>query len=212
MITFRQHLLYLPLNITLESQKFLNGQIIWLTNLPNLMPKKLLGTKELFTTKEIFLKREGALTRKGKLLIYNDMGPYLKYYFTIKNTLRQTHSQNLNYLKTKLKPNLIGLSVKYKKVLNVRGGGYKFILSNGTLILELGYSHKILLIWPASISNLKLSRRENALQVKSYDIGLLTSLLTNLKTIRSLNVYTRKGMKYKNELFNYKQVKRKKFL
>jgi hypothetical protein len=110
------------------------------------MPKKLLGTKELFTTKEIFLKREGALTRKGKLLIYNDMGPYLKYYFTIKNTLRQTHSQNLNYLKTKLKPNLIGLSVKYKKVLNVRGGGYKFILSNGTLILELGYSHKILLI------------------------------------------------------------------
>jgi ribosomal protein L6P/L9E len=110
------------------------------------MPKKFPGTKEFLIAKEIFLKKEGALTRKGKLLTYNNMDPYLKYYFTIKNTLRQTYSQNLNYLKTKLKPSLIGLSVKYKKVLNILGGGYKFILVDRTLILELGYSHKILLV------------------------------------------------------------------
>ena len=52
----------------------------------------------------------------------------------------------------------------------------------------------------------------NTLQVKSYDLNLLTNLLASLKKIRPLNVYTRKGIKYKNELLKYKQVKRKKFL
>jgi hypothetical protein len=59
---------------------------------------------------------------------------------------------------------------------------------------------------------LKLSRRENAIQVKSYDSDLLMRLLDRLKKSRPLNLYTRKGTKYKNELFKYKQVKRKKLM
>ena len=99
-------------------------------------------TKEFLITKEIFLNREGTLERQSEVLTLNSKVPYLKYYFSLKITLRQNRNQKLNYLRTKLKPNLIGLVLNYKRVLNVRGG-YKFTLNDNILILELGYSHKI---------------------------------------------------------------------
>lgn len=196
----KKYLLYFPLDINFESQKFLNAHIIWLTGSTG------------WITKEIFLSREEVLKWQHRILKLDGKMPYLEYYLGIKNRLGQSHSQKSGNLKIKMRQNLIGLTLKYKKTLNVYGGGYKFALNNNALVFELGYSHKISLAWPSQIKSLRLSRRENTLQVKSYDVGLLMSLLAKLKKLRPLNPYTRKGIKYKNEIFKYKQIKRKKFL
>lgn len=99
--------------------------------------------------------------------------------------------------------------VGYKKILSARGVGYKFTLDKNILFLEAGYSHMLSFLWLTTFKT-KFSRKLKGIQVKSNNLTQLTSFLSQIKVSKPINIYTRKGIRYKNEILKYKEGKRKK--
>lgn len=192
-----QNPIYLPFNLEFEIEKYLNGYLIWSSSF-------LQSSKYFSPVSRLDLNFQN---NKRVLNIYFNQH-CLKYYFLQKSILEKKLTQKISLLHMTIKQNLISVLVGYKKILSVGGVGYRFSLTRNVLFLEAGYSHLLSFRWK-NILKTKFSRKLKGILVKSQDLNVLMPFLSQIKISRPMNVYTRKGIRYRKENLKYKKGKRK---
>jgi len=99
---------------------------------------------------------------------------------------------------------VIGVSVGFKKELEIVGVGYQASVQGGRLKLQLGYSHDIFFDFPDGIT---IEADRTAISVKGNDKQLVGSVASKIRSFRKPEPYKGKGVRYKDEYIRIKQGK-----
>ena len=93
---------------------------------------------------------------------------------------------------------VIGVSEKFKKILTLKGVGYRAQVKNTQLSLSLGFSHEILLDIPEGIDvNVEANTNITINGIEKEQVGLFASKIRNL---RIPEPYNGKGVLYDGEI------------
>ncbi|WP_185855338.1 50S ribosomal protein L6 [Blattabacterium cuenoti] len=101
-----------------------------------------------------------------------------------------------------IKNMIIGVSIGFKKELELVGIGYKAnIKENNILDMNLGFSHNIMLQLPKEILvDIKLYKGKNTIIIlKSYDKQLLGIVASKIRSFRAPEPYKGKGVRFIGE-------------
>ncbi|MBN2423939.1 MAG: 50S ribosomal protein L6 [Calditrichaceae bacterium] len=121
-----------------------------------------------------------------------------------KNDLK--YSRALHGLTRALLSNLIeGVSEGYNKKLEIVGVGYKAEMRGRKLVLNLGFSHPIILSVPAQISI--STPTPNQIIIQGIDKELVGMVAAKIRSFRKPEPYKGKGVKYENEYIKRKAGK-----
>ena len=101
---------------------------------------------------------------------------------------------------------VVGVSEGYQKVLEIIGVGYKAANQGNILELSLGYSHAIFMAIPAEVSiATAMEKGKNPMvTLKSIDKQLIGQVAAKIKSLRPVEPYKGKGVRFLGE-----QVRRK---
>ena len=99
-----------------------------------------------------------------------------------------------------------GVSIGFKKTLNIQGVGYRAIVQNKFLNLNLGYSHDIKFFIPEGIE-IKCPKA-TIVELYSYDNELLGKVAAEIRDLRTPEPYKGKGVKYEGEYIFRKEGKK----
>src|SRR5258708_32714406 len=88
--------------------------------------------------------------------------------------------------------------------LEVNRAGYRAAVSSGSLILQVGYSHPVLVPAPAGIS---FTVAANAITVSGADKELVGETAAQIRRVRPPEPYKGKGIKYAEEVIRRKAGK-----
>src|SRR5438132_12712242 len=104
-----------------------------------------------------------------------------------------TH-RSLHGLTRSLIANMVtGVTDGYTRRLEVNGVGYRAAVSSGSLVLQVGYSHPVLVPAPAGISFAVVA---NAITVSGADKELVGETAAQIRRVRPPEPYKGKGIKY----------------
>lgn len=94
-----------------------------------------------------------------------------------------------------------GVTVGYKKVMELVGVGYRAALKGQNLELSLGYSHGITLVLPKEVSCTAVSERGKApiVTFESHDKQLIGAIAAKLRSLRKPEPYKGKGIRFEGE-------------
>ena len=94
--------------------------------------------------------------------------------------------------------NLIeGVTVGYKKELEIIGVGYRFATKGNTLVVNAGYSHPVELEIPSGLTVDVVSNTEIA--ISGIDKIKVGEFAANIRKVRKPEPYKGKGIRYKDE-------------
>ena len=101
---------------------------------------------------------------------------------------------------------VVGVSEGYQKDLEIIGVGYKAANQGNILELSLGYSHAIFMATPAEVSiATAMEKGKNPMvTLKSIDKQLIGQVAAKIKSLRPVEPYKGKGVRFQGE-----QVRRK---
>ena len=99
---------------------------------------------------------------------------------------------------------VIGVTVGFKKELEIVGVGYQASVQGQRLKLQLGYSHDIFFDVP---DNIKITADRTSITVEGNDKQLVGSVSSKIRSFRKPEPYKGKGVRYKNEYIKIKQGK-----
>ena len=99
---------------------------------------------------------------------------------------------------------VLGVSVGFKKELEIIGVGYQASIQGKRLLLQLGYSHDIYFDLPDDI---KATADRTSITVEGVDKQLVGSIASKIRSFRSPEPYKGKGIRYKDEYVRIKQGK-----
>ncbi|WP_343182466.1 50S ribosomal protein L6 [Buchnera aphidicola] len=103
---------------------------------------------------------------------------------------------------------ILGITVGFTKKLILVGVGYRMYMEkNNTIVMLLGYSHKIQYVLPNDIVVENISATE--ITLKSINKQLLGQIAANIRSQRKPEVYKGKGVRYFNEFIRIKEAKKK---
>ena len=103
---------------------------------------------------------------------------------------------------------LIGVSVGYKKGLEIIGVGYKFNVSGNQLVINAGYSHPVKMEIP---KELKVEQKSNTeIEVSGIDKILVGEFAANIRKVKKPEPYKGKGIRYVGEYVRRKEGKKAK--
>jgi len=120
---------------------------------------------------------------------------------TTKNSTKQ--AQQLHGLSRTLINNMvIGVSEGFTKHLEIQGVGYRSQMDGSTLILNVGYSHPVIIEPPAETS-IKVNNNTN-IEITGIDKAVVGQLAAKIRSIRPPEPYKGKGIRYKGELVKKK--------
>lgn len=128
----------------------------------------------------------------------------------IKRPSEQKRHKALHGLYRSLINNMvIGVSEGYKAVLELRGVGYKAVATGNTLELSLGYSHNIFFMVPpeVSVSAETAKGKSPVVTLESIDKQLLGHTAAKLRSLRKVEPYKGKGVRFVNEYVRKKAGK-----
>jgi large subunit ribosomal protein L6 len=115
-----------------------------------------------------------------------------------------TH-RSLHGLTRSLIANMVtGVTDGYTRRLEVNGVGYRAAVSAGNLVLQVGYSHPVLVPAPPGIS---FSVQANAIIVSGADKQLVGEIAAQVRRVRPPEPYKGKGIKYAEEVIRRKAGK-----
>lgn len=99
-----------------------------------------------------------------------------------------------------------GVTVGYKKVMELVGVGFRAAVQGQTLELSLGYSHAIVFVLPIEVKCTAVSERGKAPVVtfESHDKQLIGAIAAKLRSMRKPEPYKGKGIRFQGE-----QIRRK---
>ena len=97
-----------------------------------------------------------------------------------------------------------GVSNGYKKELEVNGVGYRAQKQGNNLVLNLGYSHQVIV---PEIDGIKLEAQGNKITVLGIDKQKVGQYAAEIREKRPPEPYKGKGIKYVNEVIRRKEGK-----
>lgn len=110
-------------------------------------------------------------------------------------------------IKKILKNKIKGLLFGFKIELNLTGIGYKALLTDKNLILNLGYSHPISIKIPETIQVFIENEKNFILYGINYEE--LTNFSSKIIKLRPINCFTGHGIKLKQSIVTLKKNKKK---
>jgi large subunit ribosomal protein L6 len=101
---------------------------------------------------------------------------------------------------------VVGVSEGYQKDLEIIGVGYKATNQGNILELSLGYSHSIFMSIPVEVSIVTAMEKGKSplVSLKSIDKQLIGQVAAKIKSLRPVEPYKGKGVRFLGE-----QVRRK---
>ncbi|MHA7877629.1 MAG: 50S ribosomal protein L6 [Bacteroidota bacterium] len=119
---------------------------------------------------------------------------------------QSTHKAMHGLYRSLLQNMVIGVSEGYKKTLELVGVGYKASVQDNVLELSLGYSHGIFFVVPAEIavSAEMVKGRNPVVHIEGIDKQLVGQVAAKLRTLRKVEPYKGKGIRFLGE-----QIRRK---
>src|SRR5689334_4536031 len=116
-----------------------------------------------------------------------------------------TH-RSLHGLTRSLIANMVtGVTDGYTRRLEVNGVGYRAAVSAGNLVLQVGYSHPVLVPAPAGITF--TIQPPNAIIISGADKELVGEVAAQIRRVRPPEPYKGKGIKYAEEVIRRKAGK-----
>jgi large subunit ribosomal protein L6 len=101
---------------------------------------------------------------------------------------------------------VVGVSSGFSKVLEVNGVGYRANLDGNNLVLNVGYSHPVIIEPPEGIE-FEVDERTRQITVKGYDKQMVGHIAANIRKVRPPEPYKGKGIKYLDERIRRKAGK-----
>jgi large subunit ribosomal protein L6 len=113
--------------------------------------------------------------------------------------------RSLHGLTRSLIANMVtGVTTGFTRRLEVNGVGYRAAVSAGSLVLQVGYSHPVLVPAPPGIS---FAVQANAITVSGADKELVGEVAAQIRRVRPPEPYKGKGIKYAEEVVRRKAGK-----
>ncbi len=113
--------------------------------------------------------------------------------------------RSLHGLTRSLIANMVtGVTDGFTRRLEVNGVGYRAAVSSGSLVLQVGYSHPVLVPAPPGIS---FAVAANAITVSGADKELVGETAAQIRRVRPPEPYKGKGIKYAEEVIRRKAGK-----
>jgi large subunit ribosomal protein L6 len=113
--------------------------------------------------------------------------------------------RSLHGLTRSLIANMVtGVTDGFTRRLEVNGVGYRAAVSAGNLVLQVGYSHPVLVPAPVGIS---FAVQGNAIVVSGADKELVGEVASQVRRVRPPEPYKGKGIKYAEEVVRRKAGK-----
>jgi large subunit ribosomal protein L6 len=113
--------------------------------------------------------------------------------------------RSLHGLTRSLIANMVtGVTDGYSRRLEVNGVGYRAAVTGGNLVLQVGYSHPVLVPAPAGIS---FAVQGNAILISGADKELVGEVAAQIRRVRPPEPYKGKGIKYAEEVVRRKAGK-----
>jgi large subunit ribosomal protein L6 len=147
---------------------------------------------------------------KGELSQYVDTDIAVKVDGNVVTLERPSDSKNhkaIHGLYRSLLANAVeGVSKGYEINLELVGVGYKAVVSGGVLELNLGYSHDIFFALPAEVkASAEMVKGQNPkVKLESHDKQLIGQVSAKLRSLRKIEPYKGKGVRFVGE-----QIRRK---
>jgi large subunit ribosomal protein L6 len=115
-----------------------------------------------------------------------------------------TH-RSLHGLTRSLVANMVtGVTDGFTRRLEVNGVGYRAAVSAGNLVLQVGFSHPVLVPAPRGIT---FAVQANAITVSGADKELVGEIAAQIRHVRPPEPYKGKGIKYAEEVIRRKAGK-----
>lgn len=104
---------------------------------------------------------------------------------------------------------VLGVSEGYKESLELIGVGFKATMNGTTLELSLGYSHNIFLALPPEVKAAAITEKGKAplITLESNDKQLLGQVAAKIRSLRKVEPYKGKGVRFVNEVVRRKAGK-----
>ena len=99
-----------------------------------------------------------------------------------------------------------GVSTGFQKVLEVNGVGYRAEMSGANLVLQVGFSHPVVIEPPEGIS-FDVDTRTRQIFVRGYNKEVVGQVAADVRKIRPPEPYKGKGIKYLDEKIRRKAGK-----
>ena len=97
---------------------------------------------------------------------------------------------------------VVGVTEGFKKSLDVNGVGYRVALEGGKLVMNLGYSHQVIMEAPAGIT-IEVPN-PNQIVISGSDKQLVGQYAAQVREKRPPEPYKGKGIKYSDEVIRRK--------
>jgi large subunit ribosomal protein L6 len=101
---------------------------------------------------------------------------------------------------------VVGVSQGFEKVLEVNGVGYRAEMSGENLVLNVGYSHPVVVEPPEGIV-FDADTRARQIKIQGYDKAAVGQVAADIRKIRPPEPYKGKGIKYLDERIRRKAGK-----
>jgi large subunit ribosomal protein L6 len=101
---------------------------------------------------------------------------------------------------------VVGVSSGFSKVLEVNGVGYRAELDGKNLVLNVGYSHPVVVEPPEGIE-FEVDERTRQITIKGYDKQAVGHVAADIRKVRPPEPYKGKGIKYLDERIRRKAGK-----
>ena len=97
-----------------------------------------------------------------------------------------------------------GVTEGHRKVLELVGTGYRASLSDEGLVLNVGYSHPVVI---GKVPGIQIEAKENNIIVSGADKALVGEVAAQIRRVRPPAPYKGKGIKYTDEVIRRKPGK-----
>jgi large subunit ribosomal protein L6 len=101
---------------------------------------------------------------------------------------------------------VVGVSTGFEKILEINGVGYRAELNGKNLVLNVGYSHPVVIEPPEGI-NFEIEARSRQIKVSGYNKQQVGEISANIRKVRPPEPYLGKGIKYLDEKIRRKAGK-----
>jgi large subunit ribosomal protein L6 len=101
---------------------------------------------------------------------------------------------------------VVGVSTGFEKILEINGVGYRAEVDGKNLVLNVGYSHPVVVEPPEGIE-FEVDMRIRQIKIKGYDKQMVGQIAANIRKIRPPEPYQGKGIKYLDEKIRRKAGK-----
>lgn len=103
---------------------------------------------------------------------------------------------------------ILGVLKGFYVKLNIIGVGYKAFLEKNSLVLKLGFSHNIYYEIPKDVAIKILNQKILTLLISGNDYQRIHQIAAEIRTLRPVEPYKGKGIKYFEEIVKKKEGKK----